>query len=63
MSAFKARILLSHVDACARLIQACARVQEEKIERVVEFLEKPHRASDKDLAAKVSSTGTGTHQQ
>jgi hypothetical protein len=38
-------------------------VQEEKIERVVEFLEKPHRASDKDLAAKVSSTGTATHQQ
>jgi hypothetical protein len=27
--------------------------QEEKMERVVSFLEKPHKASDKDLAAKV----------
>jgi hypothetical protein len=28
-------------------------VQEEKMERVLEFLEKPHQASEKDLAAKV----------
>jgi hypothetical protein len=28
-------------------------VQEEKMERALEFLEKPHQASDKDLAAKV----------
>lgn len=34
----------------------CCVLQEEKIKRVLEFLEKPYQASDKDLAAKVGGT-------
>lgn len=34
--------------------------KEHKIERIVEFLEKPHKASDKDLAALVSPRCLGS---
>lgn len=30
-------------------------LQDEKMQRVLEFLEKPYKASDKDLAAKVGA--------
>lgn len=37
--------------------------KERKIERILEFLEKPHQASDKDLAALVSACTACVQQQ